>query len=133
MLKGESKNKIATKPALRISFAPPQSYHPIAAFFTPKGTLMPPPPPDQPSDRVAYRAFPVLEDALRRRIAVILQQWEQSTRQLLPHARPLSHTAFRDDVPLTLQRLADALAAQRPVGLYQLEDIARVHGTSRFD
>jgi signal transduction histidine kinase len=90
-------------------------------------------PPDQTSDLVAYCSFPALADALRRRIGAILQKWEQATRQLLPQARSLSQTAFRDDVPLTLQRLADALAAKRPVGLYQLEDIARVHGTSRFD
>lgn len=90
---------------------------------------------DPPLDLLTGRSFPGLAAALRARAPVALAKWEQAVRRALPTADELTFSQLRDNVPPTLESMADALAAVQPEpaeALMAFMANSGEHGTVRF-
>ncbi|SFW11044.1 sensor histidine kinase [Nitrosovibrio sp. Nv17] len=84
-------------------------------------------------DLLAYHTFPQLASALRQRKEAILHAWEAAVVQTLPAADTLTLQALRNSVPLILEEIIDAFAADTPRTTRTLVEGSKMHGASRFE
>ena len=83
-------------------------------------------------DLLAYHAFPRLAEALRQRHQAVIQAWEAAVLQMLPTADALTLKELRNSLPLLLDEIADALAADTPGAVQTLAEGSKEHGEARF-
>lgn len=87
---------------------------------------------DPTSDLLEFRAFPRIAQALRERRDQIVTHWEREARRLLPESTSdLSQLQLRADLPIVLDRMADAVAAVLPAPAVQLATKSGSHGEQR--
>jgi signal transduction histidine kinase len=88
---------------------------------------------EQPSlELLKGRAYPELARVLRAVIERAVQRWQDVVREALPSANPLTFEQIRDDLPLVLEQVARALESDEPFATRKLEELAPVHGETRF-
>jgi signal transduction histidine kinase len=83
-------------------------------------------------DKLKKSAHAALAGALRQRQEVILRRWQELVKQNLPTADALTWDALRDDLPRTLEELADTLATPSSSSLKNLLGDAAEHGLCRY-
>ncbi len=83
-------------------------------------------------DLLAYHAFPRLAQAVRQRHEAIIGAWEAAVLQMLPAADALTLKELRNSLPVLLQEMADALAADTPAAVQHLAQGSKAHGETRF-
>ncbi|HET6249475.1 MAG TPA: HAMP domain-containing sensor histidine kinase, partial [Tepidisphaeraceae bacterium] len=79
------------------------------------------------------RAFPELASAVRAVIGSATAAWERAVRDALPAADRLTMDQLRDDMPISLAHVADALESTRRYETNVLVDAAPKHGSVRYD
>jgi signal transduction histidine kinase len=88
---------------------------------------------EQPSlELLKGRAYPELARVLRGVTEAVIRRWEEVVRQVLPSANPLTFEQIRDDMPNVLEHVARALESDQPFATRKLEELAPVHGETRF-
>jgi signal transduction histidine kinase len=94
--------------------------------------MTPPPSPNPSLDVLKNQAFPELAGALRARSREILERWEHAVRDLLPHAEELTLAQLRNNIPLIIDQMIEALEADDPAPTDRLLEISEPHGEVRF-
>ncbi|HEY7091489.1 MAG TPA: RsbRD N-terminal domain-containing protein, partial [Tepidisphaeraceae bacterium] len=84
------------------------------------------------SDVLENRSYADLAHVLRERSDAILKRWETVVREVLPRADAMNLAQLRDQIPRTLNMLADALESTRPAQTHELADHSGTHGGERF-
>jgi len=83
-------------------------------------------------DVLMKRAYPELASAVRAAIRPAVDRWVEQVRQSLPPADELTFAQVRDDMPVVLDQMARAIAAERPGPTEKLIEITPKHGEVRF-
>ena len=78
------------------------------------------------------RSFPELASAVRAALKPVVEQWVELVRHSLPPADEMTFAQVRDDLPVVLEQMADALAADRSGPTEKLLAITPKHGEVRF-
>jgi signal transduction histidine kinase len=94
--------------------------------------MTPPPSPNPSLDVLKNQAFPELAGALRSRSREILERWEHAVRDLLPSAEELTLAQLRNNIPLIIDQMIEALEADDPAPTDRLLEISEPHGEVRF-
>jgi signal transduction histidine kinase len=94
--------------------------------------MTPPPSPNPSLDVLKNQAFPELATALRSRSREILERWEHAVRDLLPSAEELTLAQLRNNIPLIIDQMIEALEADDPAPTDRLLEISEPHGEVRF-
>ncbi len=88
---------------------------------------------EQPSlELLKGRAYPELARVLRGAIEGVIQRWQGVVKEALPSADPLTFEQIRDDMPKVLEHVARALESDQPFATRKLEELAPLHGETRF-
>ena len=84
-------------------------------------------------DFLATNSFPELASAVRAVIAVTIVRWEQAVRDVLPNAHQLTLVQLRDDMPVSLAVVADAVGSTQRFSAERLVKVTPVHGGVRYE
>jgi signal transduction histidine kinase len=87
---------------------------------------------DVMNDLLQVQPMPNLAAALRQQKDRILARWNHMVRELLPDADHLTMEEVRDSIPIILDQMATALAADEPTPTDRLLELTKLHGADRF-
>src|SRR4051794_23483788 len=84
-------------------------------------------------DLLEHRAMPEVANALRAVTPRVAEEWQRLVHRVIPSADRLTFEQIRDDLPIVLNMIADALGAASAEQARTLLHRTSQHGVQRYE